>query len=313
MNSKRGNTTPKTNNNDTGNKRDVNYGGSRVSKRATRVAGHDSQSKIGKGREKDYHSPSEESVGDESPDGAAEAGGGGGPPDDPSESSEGGDEEGNSRGGSSEEKESEPDDSSEEYRRKADELQRLYEEHSKRRKTERRKRQQARKQPTHRKHNRKKRDKKHPKHRHEERRKYTQDLYDTPLSDEGSEPNDQYYHAPEVFRASSARVYDPYDLKGIVVPQLNYGDDTSRETFRVKYLDYVNKHKAKMRKRAPRDRVLPQSVVECMKPSLLAYVCKHLLAPRYQTDNPEAVGALVIQHPQMGYAANKENDRRREQ
>lgn len=66
------------------------------------------------------------------------------------------------------------------------------------------------------------------------------------MSDEGSKPDDKYYHELEIFSASSARVCDPYDLKGIVAPQLNYGDDNTREAFRVKYLDYITKHQAKM-------------------------------------------------------------------
>ena len=133
-----------------------------------------------------------------------------------------------------------------------------------------------------------------PEHRRKERRHYTRDLLDTPDSSEGSGPDDDYFHAPEVFYPSSAKLYDPYDLKGVVSPNLNYGDDATRENFRVKYIDYVIRHKEKMRKRAPRDRVAPHSVVECMRPSLLTYVCKHLLKPKYQTDHPETVSALVI-------------------
>ena len=49
-----------------------------------------------------------------------------------------------------------------------------------------------------------------------------------------------------------------------------------------------------MRKRAPRDRVLPQSAVEYMRPSLVDYVCKHLLRKEYRSDNPAEVSALVI-------------------
>ena len=93
------------------------------------------------------------------------------------------------------------------------------------------------------------------------------------MSDEGSEPDDQYYFAPEIFKASSARVYDPYDLKGIVAPQLNYGDDASRESFRVKYLDYVTKHKAKMRKRAPRDRVAATAISGGMYETFATGIC----------------------------------------
>ena len=31
-----------------------------------------------------------------------------------------------------------------------------------------------------------------------------------------------------------------------------------------------------------------------MKPTLLAYVCKHLLAPKYRTEHTDTVDALVI-------------------
>ena len=137
--------------------------------------------------------------------------------------------------------------------------------------------------------------------RRQERRNYVQELYDTPVSSEGSEPEDEYFFDTETFAEASARIYDPYDLKGVTAPSLNYGDDASRrESFRVKYLDYVAKHQTKMRKRAPRDRVLPQSVVECMKPSLLSYVCKHLLSPKYRTSKPETVSALVIHRWSLG-------------
>lgn len=49
-----------------------------------------------------------------------------------------------------------------------------------------------------------------------------------------------------------------------------------------------------MRKRAPQERVLPATVVECIKPALLTYICKYLLPPRYRTDRPETVSALVL-------------------
>ena len=37
-----------------------------------------------------------------------------------------------------------------------------------------------------------------------------------------------------------------------------------------------------------------------MKPSLLSYVCKHLLSPKYRTDKPESVSALVIHRWALG-------------
>ena len=98
----------------------------------------------------------------------------------------------------------------------------------------------------------------------------------------------------EDYARALRRAYDPFDLKGVDAPTLQDGDRASRARFRIKYLDYVAKHKQKMRKRAPEDRFLPQAVVECIKPSLLAYICKHLLAEEKRTDNPENVRAIVI-------------------
>ena len=211
-----------------------------------------------------------------SEDEEAGATGGGGPGgDDGGSSPSDGDDDGKSA-----EEESESEDSSEEYKRMAEELERRYAKHKEKKANKRKNRRKKAKAPTHRKHERQKRPKKHPKMRREERRNFLQQLDETPISSEGSEPEDEYYYEPEVFTAASARIYDPYDLKGVTAPILHYGDDATRESFRVKYLDYITKHQTKMRKRAPRDRVLPQSVVECMKPSLLSYVCKHLLSEK---------------------------------
>lgn len=69
------------------------------------------------------------------------------------------------------------------------------------------------------------------------------------------------------------RAYDPFDLKGVDAPRLNDGDQVSKDVFRVNYLEYLEKHNTKMRKRAPRDRVLPQSVVECSYVTCAARVC----------------------------------------
>ena len=91
-----------------------------------------------------------------------------------------------------------------------------------------------------------------------------------------------------------SRSYDPFDLKGVDTPRVNDGEQASKDVFRVKYLEYLTKHNTKMRKRAPCDRVLPQSVVECTRPSLLEDVCKHLLKEEYRSDNPAEVSTLVI-------------------
>ena len=57
--------------------------------------------------------------------------------------------------------------------------------------------------------------------------------------EEGSEPDDNYYFESEIFFSLSAKVYDPYDLKGVNAPTLSHGDNETREAFfRPKYLDY---------------------------------------------------------------------------
>ena len=54
------------------------------------------------------------------------------------------------------------------------------------------------------------------------------------------------------------------------------------------------KHEAVMKKRTEQDRVVPKAVVECIKPALLAYICKHMIPIQYRTSSPEDVPALVI-------------------
>ena len=217
-------------------------------------------------------SPAEYTSGDREEDEAGAPAGAGGPPDD--------DPSSNDEGDSTEKSESTG--SSEEYREEARKLQRRYEAHKKRKKRRKEKKRARRKRGEGR--QKEKRKKKHPKHRYAERREIKKGVHAaavTPFNEKA--PEDEGYFEPGFlspgfdYRHMMSRAYDPFDLKGVDPPWLKDGDQASKDVFRVKYLDYLTKHNTKMRKRAPRDRVLPQSVVECMRPALLEYVCKHLL------------------------------------
>ena len=124
----------------------------------------------------------------------------------------------------------------------------------------------------------------------------TQDLYEVPDTQPGSADEDLSFYGAEDYRHQVAmmRAFDPYDLKGVNSPWLTDGDRKSRDAFRIKYLAYLQKHKTVMRKRHPMQRVLPKTVVECIKPALLMYICKHLLDKKDRTSRPEKVKALVI-------------------
>ena len=218
-------------------------------------------------------------------------GGGGDPDEDPSS---GDDRDAGNAGDDS----TESTESSGEYRA---ELKRLYAEHAKRKRERKKsKRRKLRKKGTARDgHRHEVKKKKHPKHRRRKRREYLKDLRSATSSDSGNSEEEEGYYGFEQsayadYSRAMRRAYDPFDLKGVEAPTLHDGDRGSRARFRVKYLDYVAKHKQKMRKRAPEDRVLPQAVVECIKPSLLTYICKHLLAEEKRTDKPEEVRAIVI-------------------
>ena len=49
-----------------------------------------------------------------------------------------------------------------------------------------------------------------------------------------------------------------------------------------------------MRSRPPSLRVTPKSVVECIEPDLLLYICQHELPPRYQTSRPSQADAMAV-------------------
>ena len=100
--------------------------------------------------------------------------------------------------------------------------------------------------------------------------------------DEGEEDGDEYYHEPiNSVRYEMMHAYDPYDLKGVTAPWLQDGDRKARDEFRIKYIAYLQKHQNKMRKRPMHQRLLPATVVECIRPALLAYIRKHLLNPGF--------------------------------
>ena len=141
----------------------------------------------------------------------------------------------------------------------------------------------------------KKKRKKHPKHRRRERRQNKRDLDNTNESEESVEDGDVYYREPiHSVQYEMMHAYDPYDLKGVTPPYLQDGDRKARDDFRVKYIAYMQKHQNRMRKRPLHQRVLPATVVECIRPGLLAYICKHLLKKKHRTSKPEKVKAIVI-------------------
>ena len=49
-----------------------------------------------------------------------------------------------------------------------------------------------------------------------------------------------------------------------------------------------------MRQRPKSHQVLPRTVVECIDPDLLVYICKHELPKRYRTNRPELVDAKAV-------------------
>ena len=89
-------------------------------------------------------------------------------------------------------------------------------------------------------------------------------------------------------------VYGTEDLKKVNAPWLKYGDDAARKEFRARYLRYAQQHENVMRCRPPAHRVAPKTVVECLDPDLLLYVCMYELPRRYRTNRPERVSALAV-------------------
>ena len=89
-------------------------------------------------------------------------------------------------------------------------------------------------------------------------------------------------------------LYSARDLDSVKAPKLSHGDRKSRKRFRVTYIDYVIAHEGVMRQRPANQRVLPKSVIECIKPSLLMYICKYELKRKYRTSNPAKVRASKV-------------------
>ena len=94
--------------------------------------------------------------------------------------------------------------------------------------------------------------------------------------------------------APAAVLYTADDLSKVKPPRLNHGDRRARKKFRVSYIKYVIEHENVMRQRPPGQRVLPRAVIECVKPSLLMYICKYELKKKDRTDNPALVKAIAV-------------------
>lgn len=107
--------------------------------------------------------------------------------------------------------------------------------------------------------------------------------------------------SPDKYRAPSAAptqpsavLYSADDLAKVHAPRLNYGDRSARKKFRVAYIKYVIAHETVMRSRPEAQRVHPRAVIECIKPSLLMYICKYELKRKDRADDPALVKAIKV-------------------
>ena len=85
-------------------------------------------------------------------------------------------------------------------------------------------------------------------------------------------------------------------------PELKHGDPESKKAFRIKYLEYVAKHKTDQRSIPPMYRIPPRTVVECIEPGLLVQVCRLELPKKYRTKHPERASAVAVHRWVMGRA-----------
>ena len=88
--------------------------------------------------------------------------------------------------------------------------------------------------------------------------------------------------------------YSSKDLDGIKPPFLKFGDESALKQFRLAFIKYCQKHANAMRRRPYAHRVRPRSVVECIDPDSLMYVCNHELPRKYRTKRPERVSARAV-------------------
>ena len=70
--------------------------------------------------------------------------------------------------------------------------------------------------------------------------------------------------------------------------------------FRNAYIKYGIAHETVMRQRPPGQQVAPKAVIECIKPSLLMYICKYELKRKYRCDDPALVKAVAVHDWVMG-------------
>lgn len=100
-------------------------------------------------------------------------------------------------------------------------------------------------------------------------------------------------------------VYSDNDLRGVKAPELKFDDKKATKEFRASYLTYVTEHENKMRARPKDHRLLPKSVVECIDPDLLLYICQYKLDKKYRTSNPAQVSALAVHQWVMKHKKDK--------
>ena len=98
-------------------------------------------------------------------------------------------------------------------------------------------------------------------------------------------------HAPV---APAAVLYSADDLAKVKAPYLSNGSRRDKEKFRNAYIKYGIAHEAVMLQRPPGQRVAPKAVIECIKPSLLMYICKYELKKKYRCDDPALVKAVAV-------------------
>ena len=122
------------------------------------------------------------------------------------------------------------------------------------------------------------------------------DTYDTSSGLSAEEARyERYARQRKRYRASTPTViYTANDLRGVKPPKLAFGDDAAIKEFRLAYIKYGQQHDNVMRQRPKSHQVLPRTVVECIDPDLLVYICKHELPKRYRTNRPELVDAKAV-------------------
>ena len=111
---------------------------------------------------------------------------------------------------------------------------------------------------------------------------------------------DRYREPPQVSAAPAAVLYSADDLAKVKSPYLSNGSRHDKKRFRNAYIKYGIAHEAVMRQRPLGQRVPPKAVIECIKPSLLMYICKYELKRKYRCEDPAMVKAVAVHDWVMG-------------